>query len=132
MSDTFAKLASKIITSSIWQLDDHTRLVWITMLALKDKDHLVVASVPGLAHMARVPLEDCRKALEILSSPDPDSQTKDDDGRRIKRTDNGWLIINGEKYRWFGSTLEQKEQVRIRVQRHRDAKKLALQNVSKP
>jgi len=130
MSDTFAKLASKIISSTVWQLDDHTRLVWVTMLAMKDKDHIVTASVPGLAHFARVPVESCRRALEILSSPDKDSQTEDEnEGRRIQPVENGWFIINGEKYRWFGAKAEMQEAVRLRVAAHR-AKLKALHAVT--
>jgi hypothetical protein len=95
----FTKLFNTIITSSIWGEDDKTRIVWITMLALQDADGKVDAAIPGLADMARVSLEDCRKALQILLNPDPDSRSKEYEGRRIKEIDGGWLILNAEKYR---------------------------------
>ena len=51
----YTKLHSNIIHSTIWRAPNHVRLVWITMLALCDRDGVVEASVPGLADAARVP-----------------------------------------------------------------------------
>lgn len=96
----YTKLFGSLVQSTIWDEDKDTRLVWITMLALKDKDHIVEGSIPGLAHSARVTVEECRKALKKLSEPDADSRTKEFEGRRIKEIEGvGWLILNGEKYR---------------------------------
>ena len=47
------------------------------MLALKDRWHVVNASIPGLADAARLTIPDTIAALETLSSPDPHSRTKD-------------------------------------------------------
>ncbi len=69
------------------------------MLALKDERHVVEASVPGLADLARVTVEECREALKKLEGPDSDSRNQEHDGRRIERCDGGWLILNGEYYR---------------------------------
>lgn len=96
----FVLLWSTILDSSVWMLDCPTRLVWITMLAMKGEDGVVKASVPGLAHRARVALHECRAALDVLMAPDPDSTTKTDEGRRIKETVGGWSIINHEMYRY--------------------------------
>jgi hypothetical protein len=95
----YTKLFSSIITSTVWREPAHVKLVWITMLALSDRFGLVEASVPGLADMARVKREECEDALRVLSSPDPDSRTKDNDGRRIVEADGGWRLLNHAKYR---------------------------------
>jgi hypothetical protein len=95
----FTKLWSEILTSSIWNEDDKTRLVWITMLAAMGPDYIVRASVGGLAHQARVTREDCEKALHVLRSPDPDSRSREHEGRRIIDIDGGFMILNGGKYR---------------------------------
>jgi hypothetical protein len=95
----FTKLFSEIITSSIWSEDDKTRIVWITMLASCDAMGVVRASVPGLAHVAHVNIVDTRKALLTLCKPDPDSRSKEFEGRRIKECDGGWVILNYTKYR---------------------------------
>jgi hypothetical protein len=96
---TFTPLWNTLITSSVWQTDKDTRLVWITLLAMKDSNGKVEGSVPGLANIAGVAVEECRRALQTLSDPDPDSRTKEHEGRRIKDVDGGWVVLNHEKYR---------------------------------
>jgi len=95
----FTKLFSSIVTSTIWSEDDKTRIVWVTMLAISDRCGFVAASIPGLAKLASVSIEDCKAAIEKLSSPDTYSRTKEHEGRRIAERDGGWLILNYLKYR---------------------------------
>lgn len=99
MSRTFTKLFSSITASTVWCEPDRTRLVWITMLAMADHAGRVHGSIPGLAHMARVPLEDCEIALRTFLSPDPYSRTPDFEGRRIEPIDGGWRLLNYAKHR---------------------------------
>lgn len=121
----YTKLFSEIIMSTVWRENDKTRIVWITMLAIRDRWHVVNASIPGLADAARVSISDCREALHILSSPDPDSRSKDFEGRRIKEVDGGWLILNGEKYRNKMSLDERREYNRIKQAEYRGKKKMS-------
>lgn len=95
----FTKLFSAITSSSIWNEEDHTRLVWITMLAMADSRGIVHASVGGLAHTARVSREECQKAINVLLSPDADSRSPEHEGRRIEKIDGGFLLLNYAKYR---------------------------------
>lgn len=95
----WSKLYAEIVTSSIWSADDKTRLVWVTLLALKDQNGFVPASIPGLANAARVSVEDCEMAVNLLESPDKYSRTPDHEGRRIAKVDGGWTILNHFKYR---------------------------------
>jgi len=94
----WSKLYNTIVLSSIWSEDDHTRLLWITMLALADSKDCVWASVPGLAKAANIPLDSCLKAIKVLSEPDPYSRSKEFEGRRIKIIDGGWFILNRRKF----------------------------------
>lgn len=96
---SYTKLHNGIINSSVWSEPDHVRLVWITMLAMKDRDGVVEASVSGLSHASRVTRKKTEAALERLMAPDPDSRTPDHDGRRIAKVDGGWRILNSDKYR---------------------------------
>jgi hypothetical protein len=91
------------------------------MLAMADADGCVRASIPGLTKRAGVTRNECEEALRILSSPDPDSKSKEEDGRRVREVDGGWLIINHRKYR----DLRTETQIATaeRVKRHRDKKK---------
>lgn len=106
----YTKLFNSILASTIWRADDKTRIVWITMLAMADKDGICEGSVPGLADFARVSIEDCEKALLELSSPDPYSRTSEHEGRRIEHIDGvGWFLINHPKYRAKMSEDERRE-----------------------
>jgi len=116
----YTKLFSTIVTSSIWTADDATRIVWITMLAISDKNGEIHAAIPGLARLAGVSLEACEKAISIFLAPDQYSRTKEDEGRRLEVIDGGWLLINHAKYRRMASDEERKEQSAIRQQRFRD------------
>ena len=76
-----------------------TKILWITLLAMADKDGIAEASVGGLTDFARLSVEQTKKALIELSSPDEDSRTKEFEGRRIESVEGGWKILNHAKYR---------------------------------
>ena len=109
MQRGYTKLFNTIVTSTIWQEDDKTRIVWITMLAIADQFGIVSAAIPGLASVANVSVEAARVAIKNLLAPDPDSRTKDFEGRRIEEVDGGWKILNYEKYRRMLNEEERKE-----------------------
>jgi hypothetical protein len=120
---SYTKLANSILTSTIWMENDHTRIVWLTLLAMSNKDGEVQASIPGLANVARVPVESCRAAIQLFLSPDPDSRTKDDEGRRIEEIWGGWLLLNHAAYRELASDEDRKRKAAERQQRMRDREK---------
>ena len=115
----YTKLFSTIVASTIWREPDHVRIVWITMLAMSNADGVVEASVPGLADLARVTVEQCEDALTRLRSPDPYSRTKDHEGRRIADVDGGFLILNRAKYREKFSVKERREYQRRYMEEYR-------------
>jgi hypothetical protein len=117
----FALLWGKILDSSIWIKESkEARLVWITMLAMKDFEGKIQASVIGLADRAKVSLEECKIALEIFKSPDPEDSSKVEDGRRIREIPGGWEIINHDLYRF--STEAKREFWRQSKQEQRQKK----------
>lgn len=116
----YTKLFSTILTSTIWQEPIEVKVLWITMLALSDKNGYVSGSIPGLAHVAGISLEACQKGIQCLSSPDSFSRTKIEDGRRIRETDGGWELVNHAKYRVLLSAEERKEYNRRKQQEHRE------------
>ena len=123
----YTKLFSSIIHSTIWRESSHVRIMWITMLAMADEEGVVEASIPGLMDAARVNRVEAEEALDLLSSPDPDSRNTDYEGRRIVNIEGGWLILNHNLYRNKKSKDEQierrKELTRKRVQKYRESKK---------
>jgi hypothetical protein len=126
---TYTKLFSSIITSTVWSEDHETRIVWITMLAMADKNGEVQGSVPGLARVAAVSLDGCRAAIKKFLSPDEDSRTQLDEGRRIEEIDGGWHLLNYAKYREMASKEEQIAKATARTQRYRERKKRNLSTV---
>lgn len=105
----YTKLFASIIDSTVWCESKETKIVWITMLAKSDRNGIVEASIPGLADAARVSLEECLVALEVLKKPDLYSRTKEYDGRRIEEVDGGWRVLNHAKYRNKLSLDERRE-----------------------
>jgi hypothetical protein len=109
----YTKLFSSIIASTVWRASDKTRIVFITCLALADRYGVVEASVPGLADLARVTLDECVGALDELQQPDSYSRSSESEGRRIEKVDGGWRLINHGKYREKMSKDERREYQRL-------------------
>lgn len=122
----YTKLFSSIIASTIWREDKETKIVWITMLAMADKHGVVEASLPGLADMARVTIEECEAAIKCLSEIDPYSRSKEFEGRRIEPTDGGWVILNHSKYREKLSREERREYNAAKQKTYRQNKKMGI------
>lgn len=95
----FVKLNCNILYSSIWAENAETCKVWITLLAMADCSGMVAATAPGIARIANISLDATAMALQSFESPDEYSKSQDDDGRRIRRVDGGYLILNYDKYR---------------------------------
>lgn len=97
--ETWCKLYKRILESSVWKLSSDERIVWITLLALKDENGCVFGSVGWLSLRAIVPLDVCKKALKKFLSPDEFSRTLDHDGRKLEEIEGGWRVLNHHLYR---------------------------------
>lgn len=126
----YVKVFNSMLHSTVWLADDKTRLVWLTMLMLVDRDGVVEASVPGLAAAARVSVEACERALDSFLSPDPFSRTADEGGRRIAVVDGGWRILNYQKYREKMSKADSTEKSKLRMRKMRAARVTQKRNRS--
>jgi hypothetical protein len=125
MAINYTKLFHSMLDSSVWMLSKEARILWITLLLKKDMDHVVRAAIPGLAHAARLTIEETEKSLEELSKPDPYSQSPAEQGRRIKRVEAGWLVVNGEHYLGKFGPEERREYKRQWQAAYRSRKKKA-------
>ena len=127
---TYAPLFSTLIDSSVWGESKEVRILWITMLAKKDKNGLVESTLPGLARAAVLTLEECEGALAILESPDPHSRTPDNKGIRVRQVLDGWLVLNHAKYRDMMQSMRnesRREYKRQWMEMKRKAKKAVRQ-----
>lgn len=120
MDSGFVKIYGTILRSSIWLESPTTRILWITMLTMADRDGEVAASTKGLAHVANITTEQCEAGLTTLLDPDLDSRTRDNEGRRIEVIDGGWRILNYSKYRELRTTDQVQAALRKQAQRERD------------
>jgi hypothetical protein len=119
----YTKLFQSLVTSSIWQESDETRIVWITILALTDRDGKVDASIPGLANVAKVSLEKTVEAINKLEGPDPYSRSPEYNGRRIEKCDGGWVVLNHSKYRDRMTERDRREYQRVKQAEYRKRRK---------
>ncbi len=111
----FTKLVPELVQSSIWNESAEVRCVWITMLAVKDKDGNVRGNPLSLARLANVSIEAVNAALEKFQAPDPHSNTPDHQGRRIAAVSGGWHVLNHALYR--GKDYREHEAERKRQER---------------
>ena len=95
----FTKLVPEIVMSSIWNESPEVRCVWIAMLATKDENGYVRGNATSLARLANVSLESAKEAIEKFQLPDPDSNSTEEDGRRIQAVPGGWFVLNHALYR---------------------------------
>lgn len=118
----FAKLyGDRLAQSSLLDRDPVTRWVFIFMLSQADSaGRYRCASVAGLARSAAVSIEQAERAVAELEAPDPDSTTRDEDGRRIVRIPGGWRLVAYARYREYRSPRQVAATERKRRQRERD------------
>ena len=86
------------------------------MLLLADATGFVRAAASAIAREAGIPADVARRALELFSSPDDESRTPDNQGKRIEKVDGGYRVLNYEKYRERDYTAAE----RMRRKRERD------------
>ncbi len=120
----YTKLFQSIITSTIWQEPNNCRVLWITMLALKNSKQICDATIPALANLSNIPIEECEKYLIKFQSPDPYSRSEAFEGRRIEKVDGGWLILNGELYSRKMNEDERRQYKTIKQREYRNVDKL--------
>lgn len=119
----FTKLDEGILQSSIMAEDPATFKIWIGLLASCGPDGIAKVSSVFLSSVCHLNLEITDKALKILEKPDPRSRGLAEEGRRIKRVDGGYFVINYEKYRAFNYSLKT-EATRKREYRKRLGEKM--------
>ncbi len=99
----FVKLyGDKLLDSSVWiGTPKNVKVLWVALLALADREGQVFKSLPGLAHRADLTRRETLDALQFLMAPDPDSQTKTNEGRRVEEIEGGWLLLTYVDHREF-------------------------------
>lgn len=123
----FTKLDSGIVHSTIWVQPHDVLRVWIAMLALANMDGYVRTAAPALAHTCMIAVDRMREILRILESPDEDSRSEAEGGRRLLKVQGGWWLVNHAAYREKVSAEEKRAADRERIA----AKRAESRDVSK-
>jgi hypothetical protein len=132
--NTWTPLWSKVVDSSLWSEPDVVVKVFLTMLAKKDADHIVRGNAFEIAQWARKGEKDVIEALRVLQNPDTKRiEPQPFDGRRIERVPKdtkepfeGWLVLNGEKYRSEIAAMSRREYKRVKQAEYRALEKRRL------
>lgn len=118
---SFAKLDSGIVNSTLWVLPDDVLRVWIWLLSQADANGVVRTAAPALALVCMKSVDRIREIMLLLESPDPDSRSDVEEGRRLLKIPGGWQIINYRAYRERVAADEKRENDRIRIAEKRAA-----------
>jgi hypothetical protein len=134
---SYSKLFSSIVHSSLWTEPDHIRLLFVTLLAIADREGNVWGSRLGLERLANISWdkETDRNPWEALMSPDSDSsdllRNPENEGRRIEEVPGGFQILNFLYYRALRNDDDRRDQNRLSQRRHRAKKSAESRNKPK-
>lgn len=113
---SYSKLHSSLVNSSLWTEPDAVRLLFITLLAMCDRDGVVYGSRLGLSRIAHISVDEIEEAWETLLDADPESSDRmrapENEGRRIEEVSGGFRLLNFEYYRGLRNDDERREQNR--------------------
>lgn len=116
--NTWAPIWSGIVDSSLWEESGDVVKVFMTLLATKDSDHISRLDAYRIGKKCNIDELVVLDILKILASPDTRRRTQQQfEGRRIKAVEDGWLILNGQKYR---------DMVQYEMKKNRDRKAQAV------
>lgn len=104
------------------------------MLAHADASGWVDIHPRAIAEEVGLTIEQVQAAIRELESPDPESRSPEQEGKRIVRMDEhrawGWIVVNYGKYRAIRSEEDRREQNRLAQQRFREARNKSKPSVS--
>ena len=122
----YAKLFTSIYQGTL-RGNSHGLLVFTNLLAHCDKEGVADIHPRAIAEEVGLSQDQVRAALEVLESPDDESRSPEEHGRRIIRIDEhrawGWLVVNYAKYRAIRSEEDRREQNREAQARWREKNK---------
>ncbi len=122
----YAKLFTSLYQGTL-RGNSHCLLVFTNLLAHADKEGHVDIHPKAIAEEVGLTLDEVNKSLQVLESPDDESRSPEENGRRIVRLDEhrawGWRVVNYVKYRSIRSEDDRREQNRLSQAKWRDKQK---------
>jgi antitoxin component of RelBE/YafQ-DinJ toxin-antitoxin module len=127
----FAKVFGQIFDSSIAE-DYNCRRMFMDLLVLADPTGAVDMTLEAIARRTNVPIEEVRKYISELSSPDPASRSQVEQGKRLTPLDSnrdwGWQIVNYQHYRKLKDQEALRSYFRDAQRKHRAKQKSVKDN----
>lgn len=116
---SYFKLDHNIFTSSIWtNLTPAQFKLWTYLMGnAHPATGIVSDTIPGMCARAVLPRDEVEEALRVFQEPDPDSRSSENEGRRIRKIEGGWQLLNYRRY-------ADKDHSTNRVQRFRERQKI--------
>jgi len=121
--DNFAKVYESLLDSTLFYTHGKDPCwLFVVMLLKSDKDGYIRIADRGIAQKAGITAEEFDKLIEILKSPDPDSNLGKCEGRRVislrdlpkEKENRGYLVVNKDHYRDKGSSTKRVQALRRR------------------
>lgn len=133
---SYSKLHRSLVSSSLWTEPDHVRILFITLLAMADRDGCVYGSRLGIERIAAIDYgagPDNDPWLRLMA-PDPDSSDRlrspEHEGRRLEEIPGGFRLLNYAYYRGLRNDDDRAEQNRLAQERFRAKSKQESADVS--
>jgi hypothetical protein len=105
----------------------HEILVFTNLLAHADAEGYVDKHFRAIADEVGLTVEEVKTAITLLESPDSESRSPENEGRRLLRINDhrawGWQVVNYAKYRNIKSDEDRRKANREAQQRYRDKHK---------
>jgi hypothetical protein len=123
----FAKLFSRITESSIMEEPLEVRYSFMMLLAMCDPTGHVIGTDIAIARRMNLPVVEFRKCVEALMQPDPDSNSKEEEGRRVTLStgERGYFVVNYLTYRDMKTEENRREYMRDYMRKRREAEAVA-------
>lgn len=98
------------------------RYTFIMLLAIADPTGRVVGTDVAIARRLNMPLDSFVNSVKQLGEPDPDSNSKEEEGRRVIPSDSerGYQLVNYIKYRNLKDEEEKREYMREYMRKRRE------------
>jgi hypothetical protein len=123
----FAKLFSRITESSLMEEPLEVRYVFVMLLAMCDPTGHVIGTDVAIARRMNMPLSDFQRCAATLMRPDPDSNSKEHEGRRIipSEGERGYLVVNYLTYRDMKTEENRRDYMRDYMRKRRESEAVA-------
>lgn len=128
----YGKIFASTFTGSMVGSGADVFAVWSYIIANTGPDSVVELNPVLIAAQIGISKEAVSVVLDFLGSPDPNSRTKTEDGKRIEKIGEfSYHVVNHAHYRGLRNNEDRREQNRAAQRRFQDRKSRIIQDISR-